>query len=33
MAAYAVTICKAQGQTLSNAIVWFDVDTVPITTG
>ena len=31
--AYALTICKAQGQTLNNAIVWFDVDTVPIATG
>ena len=35
MPAYALimTIYKAQGQTLNNAIVWFDVDTVRIATG
>jgi ATP-dependent exoDNAse (exonuclease V) alpha subunit len=27
--AYATTICKAQGQTLQNVAVWFDIDTIP----
>ena len=27
--AYALTICKAQGQTLANILVWFDVNTLP----
>ena len=26
---YAVTICKAQGQTLNSVIVWFDVPRIP----
>lgn len=30
--AYALTICKSQGQTLTQAIIWFDVDTVPTAT-
>lgn len=33
MPAYALTICKAQGQTLNKAMIWFDVDSVPIATG
>ena len=27
--AYATTICKAQGQTLDKALVWFDIDMIP----
>ena len=27
--AYATTMCKAQGQTLEKAILWFDIDHVP----
>ena len=27
--AYATTICKAQGQTLDKALVWFDIDVIP----
>ena len=27
--AYAFTICKAQGQTLHEVVIYFDVDTVP----
>lgn len=30
---YAVTICKAQGQTFDNAVVWMDSDFVPRGTG
>jgi ATP-dependent exoDNAse (exonuclease V) alpha subunit len=26
---YATTICKAQGQTLDKAVVWFDIDNIP----
>ena len=26
---YANTMCKAQGQTLEKAILWFDVDNIP----
>lgn len=25
-----MTVCKAQGQTLSGIVIWFDVDTVPL---
>ncbi len=27
--AYAMTMCKAQGQTLSKVVLWFDIDTIP----
>lgn len=27
--AYAMTICKSQGQTLTKAVLWFDIDTIP----
>ena len=27
--AYATTMCKAQGQTLEKAILWFDIDHIP----
>ena len=27
--AYATTMCKAQGQTLDKAVVWFDIDNIP----
>ncbi len=27
--AYATTMCKAQGQTLEKAILWFDIDYIP----
>ena len=33
MPAYALTICKAQGQTLNTAIIWFDINFVPAATG
>ena len=26
---YANTMCKAQGQTLTKAILWFDIDKIP----
>jgi ATP-dependent exoDNAse (exonuclease V) alpha subunit len=26
---YATTMCKAQGQTLTKAILWFDIDNIP----
>ena len=28
-AAYATTMCKAQGQTLQKAVLWFDIDRIP----
>ena len=31
--AYALTICKCQGQTLPSCIVWFDIDNIPKGTG
>ena len=27
--AYATTMCKAQGQTLSKIVLWFDIDNIP----
>ena len=27
-AAYATTMCKAQGQTLDKAVLWFDIDNI-----
>ena len=27
--AFATTICKAQGQTLTKAVIWFDIDVIP----
>ena len=27
--AYATTMCKAHGQTLSKVVLWFDIDTIP----
>lgn len=27
--AYAMTMCKAQGQTLSKVVLWFDIETIP----
>ena len=29
---YAKTMCKAQGQTLTKAILWFDMDNIPLGT-
>ena len=31
--AYAITMCKSQGQTLSKTILWFDRDNIPPGTG
>ena len=31
--AYGTTMCKAQGQTLEKAILWFDIDHIPPGTG
>ena len=31
--AYAITMCKSQGQTLPKAILWFDKDNIPPGTG
>ena len=33
MPGYSLTICNAQGQTLSKALIWFDVDYVPMAPG
>ena len=29
LAAYATTMCKAQGQTLKKVVLWFDIDNIP----
>lgn len=31
--AYAITMCKSQGQTLAKTILWFDKDNIPPGTG